>query len=677
MGRVAVLATCALNQWALDYQGNVSRIIDSIQMAKAAGARYLCGTELNIVGYGCGDHYHESDTEAHAWEALATVMQHPDCFDIIVDVGLPIMHKDVIYNCKLVFLNRKILLIRPKMILANDGILGYMETRWFTEWRKIREVEDYSLPSVISSITGQTTAPFGDGMVVTSDTTIGYEICEELWNPESCHIPQNLDGAEIISNGIGAMTVYGQPDISYQMVKTATMKSGGCYLLANQKGCDGNQGCYEGEAYIGLNGSIVAYAPLHTLDEVNVITATVDLESIRRYKASIRSRCIHAANSKPYPRLKVDFSICNEDWWDTGIPSCRPMEPIILTKEEQILKEPACWLWDYLRRSDRGGLLLPLSGDVDSSATAAIVFSMCHLVIEAVTAGNEKVLAEVRRLVGQADYVPRSAQDLCGHLVYTLYVATTSSQVPEAKEIVNELSQQIGSQNLSVNLDGTLRAALNSITDLTSTSTSKKCENQEGGGASERLLSRIATSVAYFIAESEIVSKRHEGSLIVLASSDFDNSMKGSGRTQGDINLIGRFPQEDIIKFLHLAKDRLKLPSLEKVGQHLYSNADKEIATCRSLQSVEGCGPYSMFGRLWHMWKNELTAEQVAEKVKVFFRAHNLYRQDMVNFSSVFYMPATGPPFEARPLFYPKDWPWQFKAIDETVKKIESKRSNK
>lgn len=44
---------------------------------------------------------------------------------------------------------------------------------------------------------------------------------------------------------------------------------------------------------------------------------------------------------------------------------------------------PACWLWDYLRRSDASGYMLPLSGGADSAAVAAIVASMCRLAVDA------------------------------------------------------------------------------------------------------------------------------------------------------------------------------------------------------------------------------------------------------------------------------------------------------
>lgn len=49
---------------------------------------------------------------------------------------------------------------------------------------KEREIEDYFLPRMITAITDQTTVPIGDAVLATKDTCIGFEICEELWNPQ-------------------------------------------------------------------------------------------------------------------------------------------------------------------------------------------------------------------------------------------------------------------------------------------------------------------------------------------------------------------------------------------------------------------------------------------------------------------------------------------------------------
>ena len=37
---------------------------------------------------------------------------------------------------------------------------------------------------MIAAITDQRTVPFGDALLATRDTCIGYEVCEELWSAD-------------------------------------------------------------------------------------------------------------------------------------------------------------------------------------------------------------------------------------------------------------------------------------------------------------------------------------------------------------------------------------------------------------------------------------------------------------------------------------------------------------
>lgn len=43
------LATCSLNQWALDFEGNLHRILESIRIAKEKGAKLRVGPELEVT----------------------------------------------------------------------------------------------------------------------------------------------------------------------------------------------------------------------------------------------------------------------------------------------------------------------------------------------------------------------------------------------------------------------------------------------------------------------------------------------------------------------------------------------------------------------------------------------------------------------------------------------------
>lgn len=46
---------------------------------------------------------------------------------ILCDIGMPVLHQGVRYNCRVFCLNRKIVLIRPKLFMADDG--NYREGR--------------------------------------------------------------------------------------------------------------------------------------------------------------------------------------------------------------------------------------------------------------------------------------------------------------------------------------------------------------------------------------------------------------------------------------------------------------------------------------------------------------------------------------------------------------------
>ncbi len=51
---------------------------------------------------------------------------------MLLDIGIPVIHRSVRYNCRAWIYNQRILGIRPKVALANEG--NYRETRWFTPW---------------------------------------------------------------------------------------------------------------------------------------------------------------------------------------------------------------------------------------------------------------------------------------------------------------------------------------------------------------------------------------------------------------------------------------------------------------------------------------------------------------------------------------------------------------
>lgn len=73
-------------------------------------------------------------------------------------------------------------------------------------------------------------------------------------------------------------------------------------------------------------------------------------------------------------------------------------------------------MWDYIRRASAVGAFLPLSGGVDSAATAVMVYSMMRIVYKASQAGNEQVIKDMRRICGEPEdsaWLPSEPAQLC------------------------------------------------------------------------------------------------------------------------------------------------------------------------------------------------------------------------------------------------------------------------
>lgn len=695
MGRKVTLATCSLNQWALDFEGNLSRILKSIDIAKCNGATYRLGSELEICGYGCADHFYESDTLLHCLEVLRELLESPVTQDIICDVGMPVMHRDVRYNCRVIFLNKKILLIRPKMHLANYG--NNREFRWFSPWTQPRHVEEYFLPRMIRDVTGQASVPFGDCVLSTVDTCIGTEMCAEMWNPKSPHIDMGLDGVEIFTNSSASYHELRKANQRVELVKSATSKSGGIYLYANQKGCDGDRLYYDGCSMIAINGDIVAQGIQFCLDDVEVLCATLDLEDVRSYRGELCHPHV-VYDHRPYHRVNVDFSLSNCK--DFFLPTHQPLEWQFHSPEEEISLGPACWLWDYLRRSGQAGFLLPLSGGVDSSSTACIVYSMCVLVCNAVRDNNVQVLQDVQRVVGDFSYRPEDPRELCKHLFTTCYMASENSS-EDTRGRAKELAMQIGSNHVNINID----MAVKGLLGIFSMVTGRMPQFRANGGSTRENLAlqnvqaRIRMVLAYLFAQLSLWAQGKPGGLLVLGSANVDESLSGYFTkydcSSADINPIGGISKMDLKSFLRYCTEHFQLSALRKVlaapptaeleplinGQ--VSQTDEadmgmtyvELSVIGRLRKISRCGPYSMFCKLIEMWKETCSPSQVAIKVKHFFRMYSVNRHKMTTVTPSYHAESYSPDdnrFDMRPFLYNIQWLWQFRRIDNKVADVEA-----
>lgn len=693
--RIARLATCNLCQWAMDFHGNLERIKRSIEEARAKGARYRLGPELEVPGYGCEDHFNERDTEVHSWECIGDLLEHGYSNGLVIDVGAPVSHKGVRYNCRIFMLNGKLLLIRPKLDLANDG--NYREPRYFSTWKARKSLDAFQLPSDIRRITGQTSCPIGDAYLQFSDATLASETCEELFTPAAPHIELALAGVQIITNGSGSHHQLRKLNSRLDLMRSATSKAGGAYVYANQQGCDGGRLYYDGCASVIVNGDLVCQGSQFSVNEVETIIADVDLDQIDTFRGSLSSMRDQASNSSPFPMIPVDFALCDGS---ILLPSPR-IEPIYLSAEEEIGRGPACWLWDYLRRSGASGFLLPLSGGADSASVAAIVGCMCQMVMRDIK-HNELLERDVKKVCNMEDMSKvQSPEDLANRILTTVYMGTVNSS-SETRERASNLSKEIGSKHLDVKIDTVVTAIVNLFTFITGKTPMFKAHggSHAENAALQNIQARIRMVIAFLLAQLMPWARGQQGFLLVLGSGNVDEALRGYltkyDCSSADLNPIGGVSKRDLRSFLKWASVTIGYKSLADIeaapptaelepldvsGKIIQTDEGdmgmtyEELSVFGRLRKISMCGPLSMYRSLAGMWRDMHPPVVIADKVKHFFRQYSINRHKVTVLTPSYHAENYSPDdnrFDHRQFLYDCSWKWQFKKIDDLVHEAEN-----
>lgn len=488
-----------------------------------------------------------------------------------------------------------------------------------------------------------------------------------------------------------------------------TNQAGGIYLYSNQQGCDGDRLYYDGCAMIIVNGKVVAQGSQFSLNDVEVVTATVDLEEVRSFRCA-PSRGLQATQSPTYQRLEVDMRLSKraEDV-DPGVGPSDEIDLRYHAPEEEIAMGPACWLWDYLRRcGGAAGFFIPLSGGIDSCATATIVFSMCRLVVQAVYDGNEQVTKDTRRICGEAEdskWLPTEPQEVCNRIFHTCFMGTTNSS-KDTRSRARELAREIGAYHVDLNMDSVVTALTNLFTMVTDF---RPRFTVHGGNKTENLAlqniqARLRMVIAYLFAQllPTVRARRNSGSLLVLGSANVDECLRGYltkyDCSSADINPIGGISKTDLKSFISYAQSTFSLPILESFLTAVptaelepitstYVQSDEadmgmtytELSVFGRLRKVSKLGPWGMYEKLLHIWSDRLTPREIYEKTRRFFWFYSINRHKMTVLTPAYHAEQYSPDdnrYDLRPFLYPA-YTWAYKKMEENVIAWEARAGKK
>lgn len=343
-----------------DAYSNALEIIKIIE--KDEQNAILLFPELTITGYSLGDWVFNRQIIDEANKALQYILDNNDQHLIIL--GSVLEYNSSLYNVAYVIQENKILGVVPKTNLIRSK--EFNEPRYFTSGAEFID------NTCVINVLGQD-VPFGSMIFKSDDRNVsfGVEICADTWgvNPLNSMLYEN--GAEIVFNTSASTFNVGKDKQREILCSSASLRGKGAYVYTST-------GVTETSSDVMYSGHRIA-----SILGNNIFNS----ESLDTYYSSVKYCDIDLEKIK-YSRLtsgwmirndlfEVDFNLPVSD--DYKLVSYIDTEPFITNDEESenILKIVSNALYNRLTYSKAKGLVIGISGGLDSTLALLMSVYMC------------------------------------------------------------------------------------------------------------------------------------------------------------------------------------------------------------------------------------------------------------------------------------------------------------
>ncbi len=561
--RQLTLAGACLNQTPIDWANNLRNIASAIDEAKSEGVDILCLPELCITGYGCEDLFLSQWLPETALEKLREIV--PLSNGIAVTVGLPIRFEGQIYNTTCLLDDGKILGFYAKQKLANDGV--HYEPRWFTPW-KSRRIEQLEI--------NENSYPLGHITTEVKGITIGFEICEDAWQPDRpCeHLDEKVD---LILNPSASHFAFKKAAYREELVTKSSKQFDCVYLYANLLGNESGRMIYDGDVLIAQKGNLIGRNHRLWYHDYRLL------------------------------KVEVDFDTHNTE---TNI------KPDYKSQNEEFAHAASLALFDYCRKSRSKGFVLSLSGGADSSIIATMVSFAVR------TGLNQLGKEEFQRKLGFT-LTGDSEQEITKQLLTTAYQATGNSSDATFNSAKN-LADSLGATFYDWNID----AEVGQYRSTIETAIGRKLTWEHDDITLQNIQARARSPIIWMLANLEgklllATSNRSEGD-VGYATMD--------GDTSGSISPIAGVDKHFVLQWLKYAQAELGFSGLQDVNaltptaelrpEDQHQTDEEDLMPYEVLMRIEreailkGQSPKQVFEVL----KNEYNTENLKDWIKKFYR---------------------------------------------------------
>jgi NAD+ synthase (glutamine-hydrolysing) len=316
-----------------DLEGNAAMIAAAVSRAEALGADIVACPELALTGYPPEDLLLKPgfiDANLNALTRLGERLSGVTAIVGFVD------RQDDIYNAAAILSGGRVAGVYHKRYLPNYGVFD--EFRYFQVGRS------------------KTILQIGD-------VRIGVSICEDIWYPDGPVSEQLAAGAQILINISSSPYHAGKRHGRERMLATRAA-DGMAFVAYNNLVGGQDELVFDGDSLIfGPEGEILARGKQF---EEDLVVMDLDLDSVSRVR--LRDPKGRQA-AKPFGSAElVSLPPRNADRPPIGPPGrVDPMED-----EAEVYRALVLGTRDYVRKNGFSGVVLGLSGGVDSALTAAV-----------------------------------------------------------------------------------------------------------------------------------------------------------------------------------------------------------------------------------------------------------------------------------------------------------------
>jgi NAD+ synthase (glutamine-hydrolysing) len=590
--RTARVAVAALNQTVGDWAGNRARIEAVLDEARERGARLVVLPELCISGYSLGDRLLRHGTLLRSWRSLQALC--PATEGLVAVLGLPIRHRDTLYNACAVVADGVIVGMVAKENLATGDV--QYENRWYGAWSGERH-ETWTAPD------GETELPLGRQVFeVPGLGRFAVEICEDGWKGVRPGSLSALAGAHMVVNPSASWFVVGKHAVRRRMVTQISAEDRVAYLYSSSLGCDATRLVFDGTTLIAADGRLLAEGDRFRFDADHVLVdAVIDLDSLRAIRmeeGSWRQQVDQAMAGTlgPLPRItkvRGDFSShepppAPEPYWLHGThevvspdPSLhwlveRGQTPVFGPRDLPHLELElalALGLREYLRKCGIERVTLALSGGRDSAMCAVLLHRMY---------GYDRPELQGEALAAHV-----------GERFIAAYLGTDHSSTA-TRSAAQALASEVG----ATFFDGAIQEAVDTHLDIIAamTGTRPSWEEPAHDIPLQNVQARLRGSLIWMIANL--------GRSLLVSTSNKSEAAVGyttmDGDTSGGLSPIADVPKSLVTLWLDWARRFHGYESLEAV---LGTPATAELRPAERAQTDESdLMPYDILDRLMYQF---------------------------------------------------------------------------